>query len=64
MSDGGWIFVDSSGDLSRLNNNYYRGDGAETREFYGCQKFESYFPSDVSLDGAWFLATPSLCRSY
>jgi hypothetical protein len=51
VSDGGWIFVDSSGDLRRLNNNYYWGDGAETREFYGCQKFESYFPSDVSLDG-------------
>lgn len=51
MIDGGWIFVDSKDDLSRLNSNYYWGDGAETREFYGCQKFESYFPSDVSLDG-------------
>lgn len=51
MIDGGWIFVDSKDDLDRLNCTYYWGDGTETREFYGCQKYESYFPSDVSLDG-------------
>ncbi len=51
MIDGGWIFVDSKDDLDRLNSTYYWGDGAETREFYGCQQYESYFPSDVSLGG-------------
>jgi len=49
--DGGWIFVDSKDDLDRLNSTYYWGDGAEIREFYGCEKYESYFPSDVSLGG-------------
>jgi len=49
--DGDWIFVDSKDDLDKLNSTYYWEDGAETIEFYGRQKFESYFPSDVSLGG-------------